>query len=185
MKLILSKGVRWQCIAIIMISALALISVSAAGYLSGCKYIRGITAMAEVNQYEMRSKLLMQAMDYVGACEPQKTVNVWAEGLIKRSAAMQYAVMSEKLKKEYAQRLEKKAPNWVTGISSPWVNDYAVVKTQNPDSDTYLFELRVFTMTSTGPDGEYKTTLTVAREGDFWRITGISADQGLDAYMGL
>ena len=62
------------------------------------KYISVVKAVSEVNKYEVRNELLMQAMDNVGVCRPEDASTVWAEGLMKRSAAMQYSVMSAKLK---------------------------------------------------------------------------------------
>ena len=146
--------------------------------------MRDIAVEAEVDKYEVRSELLMMAMDYVGICDPRDAVSVWAEGLMKRNAAMQYSVMSKKLRNEYARQLEENAPNWVTGMSSPWVDRYSIVKMHEPNPNRYLFDLCIFTMSSAGPRGDYVATLTVAREGDFWRITDISADKALNAYMG-
>ena len=185
MRLIASKSIRRLCVAVMLPGALVLVLFHAAGYLHVCKYLWGMAAMGEVNRYEVRSGLLMRAMDYVGVPEPGEAVSVWAEGLMKRSAALQYAVMSEQLRQAYAEQLEGTSPNWVTGMSSPWVESYLVVATQNPDADTYVFVLCLSTMTSTGPAGDYQATLTVGREEGFWRITGISADQGLNAYRGL
>jgi hypothetical protein len=41
------------------------------------------------------------------------------------------------------------------------------------------------TQTSTGPAGEYRAVLALQKEGDFWRISDISADDGLSAFTGF
>ncbi len=133
----------------------------------------------------VKARLLMSAMDDVGVCRPEQAVDVWVRGLIKRSAAMQYTVMDEDLRKEYAQSLEKMAPNWVTGTSSPWVCGYAIGHVTETTQGQQLYTISVMTETSAGPAGEYLAVLAVYQEGDYWRIGGISADDGLSAFTGF
>jgi hypothetical protein len=87
--------------------------------------------------------------------------------------------MDAQLKAEYAKQLEINAPNWVTGVSSPWVESYAITKTESPGEDSRIIQLIFSTVTSTGPAGDYTATLVLARDGCFWRITQITADDGL------
>ncbi len=133
----------------------------------------------------IKARLLMKAMDDVGVCRPEQAVDVWIQGLIKRSAAMQYAVMDDNLRKEYAASLEKTAPNWVTGTSSPWVSGYAIGRVTETAQGQQLYTISVMTETSTGPAGEYLAVLALWQDGDFWRIGGISADDGLSAFTGF
>lgn len=164
---------------------LIFIAINAVGALLGNKYISVIAAVAEVDKYEIRSRLLMQAMNEVGSCRPQDAAKVWAEGLKKRSAAMQYSVLSTALKQEYARQLEQTAPNWVTGVSSPWIYHYEITQIHRPDESTCLFTIKFYTATSAGPSGTYSALLTVGKENDFWRITNIAADKELLAYTGF
>ena len=129
--------------------------------------------------------LLMEAMNDVGVCRPEQAVDVWVRGLIKRSAAMQYAVMDDTLRKEYAKSLEKTAPNWETGTSSPWVSGYAIGRETETAQGQRLYTISVMTETSTGPAGEYLAVLAVYKDGEFWRIGGISADDELSAFTGF
>jgi hypothetical protein len=152
------------------------------GYIFNFKYISVIAAVDQANKYEVRSRLLMDVMDQVGACDPKTAVHVWANGLVERSAALQYSVFTKKLKTEYARQLETSAPNWVTGVSSPWVDSYKIVKIQDLSKDEKIFELVFSTATSTGPAGDYKATLHINREGEFWRISKLSFDDGLYPY---
>lgn len=143
----------------------------------------GVHALSnEINRYEVQNKLLLDAMQEVGVCSPKRAAEVWASGLQKRSAALQYAVMTAAFQKEYVKQLEKSAPNWVTGLSSPWIDSFTIMRSDRPNEKRYVFEILFSTQTSTGPAGDYTAAVTVDREGDFWRISNIAADEQLYPY---
>jgi hypothetical protein len=133
----------------------------------------------------VRERLLTDAMDCVGVCSPEKAVDVWVRGLMQRSAAMQYAVMDDSLRDEYAKSLEKTAPDWVTGTSSPRVSGYAIGRIIETAQGQQVYTISVMTDTTDGPAGEYLVVLAVRKQGDFWRIGGICGDDGLSAYTGF
>jgi len=167
-------------------SALVVVILLAIGTnLVGWRYASVLSANAVVNKYEVRSALLMQATNHIGACSPEATALVWASGLHLRSAALQYAVMTKELKLEYAQQLEETAPNWVTGMSSPWVYGYSIVQHEAIGDNKHRVKLTFATMTSTGPAGNYQATLLLIREGEFWRIAEVAMDNGLYPYTGF
>jgi hypothetical protein len=99
-----------------------------------------------------------------------------------RSAALQYTVMSAALKTEYASQLDQVAPNWVTGISSPFVSKFEILKAESISPGVCRVTLRFTLATSTGPTGEFNATLDLNQEGTFWRITAIAADEALYPY---
>ena len=68
-------------------------------------------------------------------------------------------------------------------MSSPWVSGYEIDKTEQTDN-IYVYYLTFSTATSTGSAGNYKATLTVAKETDFWRIINIKTDSKLYPYTG-
>ncbi len=149
--------------------------------------VPAISVFAQVSnadKFETRNKLLLETMAYVGVSSPDEAAKVWAQGVKLRNAAMQYAVMSSELKESYAARLEKTAPNWVTGVSSPFVSGFGItdIKTQGNKSTVTL---SFATATSTGPAQTFAAKLTIEPEGDVFRITNIEADKGLSAYTGL
>jgi hypothetical protein len=181
MKRLLPVQKRAVCVTVLVCLAFYVL-LSAAGLLFDCNLISIPAAVRQANDYEVRGKLLMTAMDRVGVCDPLDAADVWASGLVERSAALQYAVMDEKLKAVYAMQLEEKAPNWVTGISSPWVDSYYFEKTESPDEGTKIVCLVFRTATSAGADSYYKAVLTIVKEECFWRIAGIEADKGLYPY---
>lgn len=140
---------------------------------------------AAMDTYEIRSGLLMNAMDRVGVCAPEDAARLWADGVAGRSAALQYAALSQRLKGEYAAQLEQTFPNWVTGVSSPWVEQYEIVKSDHPSHGHYTYQLRFFTATSSGPAGTLGACLIVAEEDGFWRVAALAYDDGLAAYTGF
>ena len=140
---------------------------------------------AQTDELESRIRLLEQAMAHVGVCSPEDAVDVWVQGLMERSAAMQYAVMSPALKVQYAKALKKTAPNWVTGVSSPWVSGYTVIEVDENSQQMKLFSLSVTTQTSTGTSGTYLAVLALEPHGAFWRIGGICTDEELLIYTGF
>lgn len=185
MKLVFSKKVKSFIGIVIGICFLMIAVFNVVGYVFDCKYISVVAAIAEVDKYEVRSRLLMDAMNQVGVCTPDDAAEVWANGLKTRSAALQYSVLGTELKQEYAKQLDKNFPNWVTGMSSPWVASSKIVSISATGTDQYAIQLAFSTATSTGPAGDYNAVLIVMKDGKFWRITDISADKGLYPYIGL
>lgn len=148
-----------------------------------CKKIKD-TEPVGINPYDIRSGLLMAATDYVGVFTPEDAVEVWATGLKERSAALQYTVMTLKRKKAYAHMLENNTPNWVTGVSSPWIESYTISNKETLANGGFLFDLKFDTATSDGFWGSYRANIIVVNENDFWRIADIKADKELNIYTG-
>lgn len=164
---------------------LTLILLNAIGYFTRCSYISVFAAFAQVGDSDTQSRLLMEAMDMVGVSTPEEAANVWATGLIRRSAAMQYAVMTSALRQEYERVLEDTAPNWVTGVSSPFVESFYILNKESPNENERIIELLFSTATSTGPAGSHLARLSLVQEGEFWRIAKITTDNALCPYTGF
>lgn len=152
------------------------------GYVFDWKYISVLATIEEVNDFEVQNKLLKDTFEEVGVSTPEAAAMVWSDGLKERSAALQYAVMSKELRDEYEEQLKLSAPNWVTGISSPWVESVKIIRMDEVEKDCYIIKLLFTTATSVGPFAEYRAVLTINREGEFWRITKIKQDQELYVY---
>lgn len=180
MKVLLSKKVKPR-LAILIVGVFALgIALYFVGFDGQEKSVINLT-----DTYRIKSELLMNAMNSVGVSSPKAAAEVWASGLKQRSAALQYAVMTAKLKTEYAKGLEKTFPNWVTGTSSPTVTEYKITKNEKINEDNVAFALVFSTATSAGPAGDYNAYLTITKEGEFWRITNLKTDKGLEAFTGF
>ena len=133
---------------------------------------------------EVRCQLLTEAMERVGACSAEDAARLWADGVKGRSGAMQYAALSSRLKKDYAAALETFAPNWVTGGSSPWVQQYEIVKADRQTTGQYTFQLRFDLESSAGPAETLGACLVVEEEGGIWRVVAMAYDDGLVPYTG-
>ena len=173
----------WATRAAILIWAVTLILCSASVIALG--NARAYVAANSGSVYPVRNQLLLEALNHVGVCDRQSAATVWAEGLKMRNAAMQYSVMNDALRKEYAAQLETTFPNWVTGISSPFIDRYEILKITPLGEAQAKIELEFTTATSTGVYGTHRATLTVQQEGTFWRIKDIDADDELYVYTGL
>ena len=185
MKIVIYKKAKWLIGVGVGISILVLIILNVFGYVFDLKYITVFSVMEQIDNNEIQSRLLKEAMKEVGVSTPLKAADVWALGLKKRSAALQYVVMSNKLKVKYEEKLKETAPNWVTGISSPWINSYEIISVKEITPKKYEVEMLFSTMTSAGPFGDYNAVLTIQQFGDFWRITNIFTVKELDAYTGF
>jgi hypothetical protein len=185
MKIIHFKNFNRMVGALIGLLVITVLLLNVVGYFLDLKYVSIFAAMAQANQCEIKSQLLMEAMKEVGLCEPESTVRVWASGLEKRSAALQYAALSNSLKDEYAKQLQQSFPNWVTGVSSPFISGYEIIKRQEINKNSFIYHIRFDTKTSTGPADSYNASLTVELEKGFWRITKITADKQLNVYTGF
>jgi len=182
MKIVSSKKAKHIVVITIIIIVLLIVMFNLFVDVVDIKYV---ATSLNINKYEIRSNLLIDAMDNVGVCTPEEAVNVWSNGLKMRSAAMQYSVMNKELKTEYKAQLEKTFPNWVTGISSPWVDSFKITEFTKKNDSTYTFHITFTTKTSTGVAGNYNATLTIIHKQNFWRISNISADEELFAYTGF
>lgn len=181
MKIITTQGVKPRKL-IRAFSLAAIIILMCFAFITGRVGFGVLSVVAEVDKYQVRSSLLTEAMEEVGVCAPEDAAALWAKGLEMRSAALQYAAMGQKLRKDYAHQLEESAPNWVTGESSPWVESWKVEKSEDLGQGRHAYLLNFSTATSTGPAGDYHALLTVAKENGFWRIVSLKADPELYAY---
>lgn len=140
-------------------------------------------AAAAYDARQVKEAMLMAALDEVGACSAEDAVLLWAKGVKLRNAAMQYAALSRELKRQYSKAWERTAPEWVTGVSSPWISRYEIVG-ERREYGVYTYALELTAKTSTGTAGVYAAQLTVEKDGGFWRITRIDMDEALKAYTG-
>ncbi len=130
-------------------------------------------------------RLLLESVENFGADSPEKAIELWAKGVKSRNAALQYSIMTKELKEKYIQQLDENGFNfWVTGVSSPWVENYEILKTTELSKDAFAYELKFNTKTSEG-DYNFSVKLNLVKEDDFWRISEISGDDDSSAYTGL
>lgn len=101
-----------------------------------------------------------------GRVENQSLADKWAAAVQKRDGKAQYDLMSAQLQKKVQDDYRER--NWVTGQSSPWVDDFTVKAGDNTAKVTYTY------MTSEGFAGYYEQTLSFSRENGKLVISGIT-----------
>lgn len=113
--------------------------------------------------------------------EPLTAVKRWAEGVKTRNGALQYAVMSQDLKKEsYSNFVDL---NWSTGTSSPWVESYKITEKVKVDNKRFKFEVEFTYTDSIKSKFSTKECVTVNKFGGIWLISSIEkieAGEGVD-----
>ncbi|HOV69998.1 MAG TPA: hypothetical protein PLZ84_06695, partial [Clostridia bacterium] len=139
---------------------------------------------ATPEENEIRNKLLLDAISEIGACSPDSAAEIWARGVKERNAAKQFSVMTQDLKDEYLKQVNANFPNWVTGVSSPWIDTFIIIRASSPDKKSQTHFIWFDTVTSTGPAGKLFAIITVSSDGEYWRITQIESDEGLIVYTG-
>lgn len=156
-----------------------------AAWALGWDRVSVFAASEAVDKYAVRSQLLKQATDSVGCCDVKSAARIWARGVEERNGALQYAVMTRQLKQAYASDLEAAFPNWVTGVSSPWVDSFQVLSIRETREDVFTARLQFVTATSSGPYESYNAVLTIVNEDGFWRVSQVQTEMGLMLYTGF
>lgn len=103
---------------------------------------------------------------------PREAVLIWVKGVKTRNGALQFAVLSPELREKLRPQFEEM--NWITGVSSPWVETYKISKENKLDDNTYLFDVEFKMATSTGDAGTDAGKVTVKKYGDYWFISDLS-----------
>ncbi|MGB9866499.1 MAG: sigma factor regulator N-terminal domain-containing protein [Bacillota bacterium] len=89
---------------------------------------------------------------------PAWVAHTWARAVKERNGALQFALLSPELRAKYRSAFER--CGWVTGVSSPWVESYAVTCVGRSDG-VYTYEIRFRMVASTGYAGEYSARVVV------------------------
>lgn len=148
----------------------------------GVIYNRSDSSIDIYSTDKSKVRLLEDAIEELGAVSPEKAIEVWSKGLSERSAAMQYCVMTDALKETYLNDLKNNnCDYWITGVSSPWVEDYEIINSTVLNDDSYEYDIKYNTMTSDG--GYYfNVKLTLVKDGDYWKISDVNGDEESKAY---
>lgn len=112
--------------------------------------------------------------DWIAPQSANEAVQTWAKAVKMRNGAVQFAVLSQELQEQTKGKFEEQ--NWVTGLSSPWVDKYSILKKSKMDKgiEAYTVEFRL--ATSTGYAGSVKAFLTIENLNGKWLITGIKGE---------
>ncbi|MBL0388718.1 hypothetical protein JJB07_19095 [Tumebacillus sp. ITR2] len=127
----------------------------------------------DLKMQKMQIDLLEQAL---APTSPQEAAESWAKAVKERNGAAQYAVSSSELRQKNGP-IFGPGGNWVTGVSSPWVEKYEVIDEKQTDDNSYAYKVVFSYATSTGPAGQGITQLIVHRYGDKWFVANSGPDE--------
>lgn len=100
--------------------------------------------------------------------DPKDAATKWAESAKTRNGALQYALMSEDMKKLNYDYLVKS--NWVPGFSSPWIKDYKITE-KDKTNDVYSYEIEYTWTDSTNKETKSKDYIKVKKYDENYFIT--------------
>ncbi len=184
MRILISERMKQWGFMAVLLCVMVAIALQLVGYAFDIKSISVFATAKQADALEVKNRLLMDVMQQVGVGTAEDAARLWAQGVKTRSAAMQYASMDSAMKNAYEKHLEKSAPDWITGVSNPWVSEYCIEsaeKTGNGQQITLTFS----TATSAGATRELRATLMLVCEDGFWRITAIDMEEDLLPYTGF
>ncbi|MFI2856398.1 DL-endopeptidase inhibitor IseA family protein [Paenibacillus sp. JSM ZJ436] len=103
---------------------------------------------------------------------PVQAAELYAFGLQKRNAHIQYASFTDSLKKKMANTFEKL--KWVTGSSSSWITSWEITRETKLSSTKHSVELKLNTATLSGPSTPATLKITVVKAGSSWLVDAVS-----------
>jgi hypothetical protein len=120
----------------------------------------------------------------IAPASADEAIKLWAQSVKNRNGAVQYALLSPELQSQTAKAYEDM--NWVTGLSSPWVDSYQVSDGVQAENAGTGYDVTFQLKTSTGSAGEGTVKVTVGSQQDGkWLITGLQAASGADTLNGI
>jgi hypothetical protein len=119
----------------------------------------------------------------IAPASADEAVKLWAQSVQNRNGAAQYALLSPELQSQTAKAYEDM--NWVTGLSSPWVDRYEVSDGIQADNAGTSYDVSFQLKTSAGSAGEGTVKVTVESKDGKWLITGLQTASGADALGGI
>jgi len=134
--------------------------------------VRILTAKTQVpDNTQVSDSRVAGLEEALAAKEAVAAARSWAEGVKTRNGALQYAIMTPELKKEWHHKFAES--NWNTGTSSPWVKKYEVIEKSKIDDATIKYEV-LFTYTdSTQSTFLIKEYVTAKKQGDNWQVSSL------------
>lgn len=131
------------------------------------------SAYEQGNPTEVRVQLLEQSLV---AHSSQQAIESWSQALKERNGAVQYAYLANPLRATYYFKM--KELNWVTGGSSPWIDQYKITKEKKIGEHRFEFDLEFVVTNSSKETKKEKGKATVQLEQGKWVVSHIALDPG-------
>jgi len=135
--------------------------------------------MTDLESSQRQDELLSS---WIAPQSAQEAADTWAKAVQRRNGAVQYSLLSDPLKDETRSQYE--ALNWVSGLSSPWVDSYKVVPAQAGNGKS-VFDVTFALTTSTGSAGSGIVSLSVVQSEKGWVIAEIRPGSGSSVLDGI
>lgn len=134
-----------------------------------------VTAITDDNP--LGSEIVQSFMNGLEADNPKQAVEIWILGVKNRSGAVQFAELSPTLQKQTLAEFKQR--KWVTGQSSPWVDNFRFVEIKKIKDSKMKFTIEYNLLTSFKNLGTWEKVITVERDKEnksHWFITEIKSD---------
>ncbi|USK32550.1 hypothetical protein LIT25_18380 [Bacillus sp. F19] len=109
---------------------------------------------------------------------PKQALQLWILGVKNRSGAVQYAMLSPSLRQKTRKQFEQRS--WGTGQSSPWVDNFRIVKAKKINDAKMQYTISYDLLTSYANFSKGQKVITIERNPEpyrtNWLITEISTD---------
>jgi hypothetical protein len=131
----------------------------------------------ETNSLRQQVRMLESAL---AAKTPQDAVETWAKAVQTRNGALEYAILSPRLKE--LKRKSFEAVNWVTGTSSPWLQQYMIHPGKANADGSLTFEVQFDFRSSTDIDKPVRWNdipsfpVVVQQYDGFWHVSRFPAE---------
>ncbi|MGG2065140.1 hypothetical protein [Bacillus sp. S14(2024)] len=131
-------------------------------------------AETESNQLESQISSFMSGLQ---TKTPKQAIELWILGVKNRSGAVQFAMLSPSLQQQTQKKFEQSS--WVTGQSSPWVDNFRFVKVDKISNTKWKFTIAYDLITSFAKIEKGQKIITVEKNSDpgstNWFITKITS----------
>lgn len=116
---------------------------------------------------------------------PEEAIALWIHGQQYRNGALQYSALSPKLKEQALSHTSTQG--WVTGGSTPSLEEATITSNFPIDDNTFIYEIEVRERTAPNEYSQIHQTITIQKytinNADYWLINNVTGD--LDYYTVL
>ncbi|MFS0639164.1 hypothetical protein AB1K84_25150 [Mesobacillus foraminis] len=116
-------------------------------------------AFAETN-HPLESQII-SFMTGLQVDNSKDALNLWLLGVKNRSGAVQYALLSPTLQKQTRRQYEQRG--WVTGGSSPWIDNIEIVKVNKINNSSREYTITYELLNSAEKLGTGRKVITVSK----------------------
>ncbi len=126
-------------------------------------------AQRQVDSLKKRVELLEAS---IAPSTPRAAAEAWATGIKTRNGALIFAVLAPEARELEKSQME--SVNWVTGVSSPWVEKFRIIRETKVTDTKWDYEIQFSTASSAGQEAPFTNWIVVERHGDSWYVAEVA-----------